>query len=160
MSTEIDEVAILGKKIVVEDRDFFSYTRCGDYIAKRVAVCNTGEPIEVTFVEATGSFNQYAESLSVAGLSTTTILSYTVPASSTYKLKRADVSGDNRAVCIIEVNGSTQAKKRIYYTKFNTAFEFADISYSEGDIIKVIVENKSTTTADFNVNLQGTLKNA
>mgnify|MGYP003630028416 CR=1 FL=1 len=56
MSTEIDEVALLGKKIVIEDRDFFSYTRTSTgLIAKRISgevtIANNDDNIESDFAD-------------------------------------------------------------------------------------------------------------
>ncbi len=160
MSSEQDD---LNRKVVIEDRDYFSYTRCLDTkIAKRVAVCNTGTPIEVDIVEggAGETVNSYSEILSLAGLATATVVLYTVAAGKQLQLKRIDFSGENIAVYSIDVNNSIEAKRRTYYTNFNGEIIFNDLLLVEGDVIKLIVENKTNMTADFNGNLQGRLQDA
>jgi hypothetical protein len=142
------------------------YTDCEKngfkFKAVRTKICQeTGESIAVEFQEAGESINEYSESLSVAASATTTIIDYTVAALKELRLKRIDFSGTNRGVYTIEINSTTEAKKRTYYTKLEDYFVFEDLKLNPGDNLKLIVENKNTNmTGDFNANLQGNLRDA
>lgn len=151
----------LTSKATRHDREYFSYTECDSKIAKRVKICQeAGESFKVEFDEAGIGINSYNELLSVAGLATGDLLLYTVPVGKTLKLQRIDFSGENKAVYKIDINGSIQAKKRTWYTSYNDYITFNNLTLNAGDIVKLIVENKTNMTADFNGNLQGKLSDA
>lgn len=136
----------------------------GGILSRKVKVSNTPqEPLYVDIIDpsATGSIsNQYSEVLSVAGLATVTVLTYTVPASKIFRIKRVDFSGGNRAIYTLDINGATASTKRLYYARFNGEFVMEYVELTAGDIVKVIVENKTNMVADFNANLIGVLDNA
>jgi hypothetical protein len=151
----------LNRKGTRHDREFFSYTTCKDKVAKRVKVCqDEGEAIKVELDYEGIEIIDYNESPSVAGLATATIINYTVAVGKTLTLVLSDVSGDNRGKYRVELNGSVIAKRRTYYTDYDNIFKFANIKLVEGDNIKIIVENQSNLTGDFNANLQGSVKDA
>lgn len=129
--------------------------------AREVVVGNV-DPIAVDVIEggAGETVNSYSEILSLAGLATATVVLYTVSAGKQLQLKRIDFSGENIAVYSIDINNSIEAKRRTYYTNFNGEIIFNDLLLVEGDVIKLIVENKTNMTADFNGNLQGRLQDA
>ena len=143
----------------IDDRIYKNFIDC-DGPTKKVAVCNTGTPVEVEFGEAGSTINSYSEANSVAGSATVTILTYTVPALKELRLKRIEYSGTNRSEFLVDVNSSTIAKQRIYYSGYNGYFGFNDLPFVAGDIIEIIVENKTNSVADFNSNLQGNLRDA
>ena len=118
------------------------------------------KPLYVTFTTAGTTFNQYGEALSVAGLASAAIISYTVPINKTFAALVAEVSGTNRAEFIVEVNASTEAKRRTYFTEYNARFELSGMKLVAGDIIKIIVDNKTNSTADFNANIIGIIDDA
>ena len=127
--------------------------------AVEVIVGNTS-PIEVDFVEGGELLNSYNEILSLAGLATDDIVLYTVPVAKELRLQRIDFSGDNKAIYKIDINGSVEAKKRTWYTHYNDSIIFNNLLLVAGDVVKLIVENKTNSTADFNGNLQGKLYDA
>ena len=102
----------------------------------------------------------YDEANSVAGLATATIINYTVPAGKELKTRTIDVSGDNVAKYFLEVDGNTEDTKRTYYTYFNETFELHGQVYGPGVNIKIIVENRRNSTADFNAKILGVLQDA
>ena len=146
----------------IEDREYRKFvespTRGDQFTAVEVLIGNDSVP--VFFQEAGEGINLYAEANSVAGLSTITVLTYVVPAGKTFRLSMLDFSGENVAEYILDVNSSTQFKYRTYYTQFNGSAEFSALEYVEGDTIKIIVENKGNSVADFNANIQGRLADA
>lgn len=145
----------------IRDREHGKFVECNNEVAVRTKICQeTGETIKVEFDTSGSLINTYNELLSVAGLATVDLVLYTVPVGKTLKLKRIDFSGDNKAIYKIDINGSVQAKKRTWYTKYNDEIIFNDLILNAGDIIKLIVENKTNMVADFNGNLQGVLDNA
>lgn len=87
------------------------------------------------------------------GTETLTIINKTISAGLGVKIKTIDFSGENRAVYSFEVNGIIVGRKRTYLTWFDGKFEFKDMLLSEGDNIKVIVENKTNEPASFNASL-------
>lgn len=150
----------LNRELSIKDREFFSWTLGKDSkVAKRVVVANAS-PIEVDFSEIGNTVNSYSEILSLAGLATSTVVMYTVAAGKKLKLKRIDFSGGNRAVYSVDINNSIAAKHRTYYTNYNGEIIFNDLLLIAGDVVKLIVENKTNITADFNSNLQGKLQDA
>jgi hypothetical protein len=104
--------------------------------------------------------NIYDEANSVAGLATATIINYTIPVGKELKLKSIEASGENRAVYIVEKNGSIQGKKRSYFTEYNVTFEQFNLLFDAGDVLEIIVENESNSLADFNANFIGVLQDA
>ena len=144
-----------------ENKSFVPSPTRPDQWAREVVVNNaSNNPVPVSITVSGAVTNNYAESLSVAGLATNTVINYTVPASKIFKVLRIDVSGTNRSVFEVEINASTAAKRRIYFTKYNEVFEFNSLELVANDNIKIIVENKTNSTADFNANLIGILDDA
>lgn len=143
------------------DREYFSYTECKGKIARRTKICqDDDEAIKVELGSQGIQVVDYDEANSVAGSATATILDYTVSVGKVLTLVLSDVSGDNRGKYRVELNGNVIAKRRTYYTGYDNIFKFANIKLVEGDNIKIIVENQSTLTGDFNANLQGSVKDA
>ncbi len=148
----------------IEGREFTKFVESDNrpqHSMIEVVVGNSA-PIEVDVIEggAGETINSYSEILSLAGLATATVVLYTVASGKKLKLKRLDFSGENRAVYSVDINNSIQAKHRTYYTNYNGEIIFDDLLLVEGDVIKLIVENKTNMTADFNGNLQGRLQDA
>ena len=158
MSNEIDDIA---GKLGRSDRDYFSYTRDSNgKVCKRVTLCDQPISTNSTIVGDGDSVNTYAEILSLAGLATSDVVLYTVPVGKKLKLKRVDFSGCNKATFAVKLNNITQAKAKTYYTDFNGVLVFIDLLLIAGDIVKLVVENNSNSTSDFNGNLQGKLLDA
>jgi len=131
------------------------------YNSNKVRVENTqGNPLYVTYTESGNVLNTYSEANSVAGLASADVVSYTVPVGKILELIRADVSGTNKAEYKLDINASVESKKRTYFTNYNESFETIGIELVAGDIVKIIVENKTNSTADFNANIIGRLENA
>jgi hypothetical protein len=146
----------------VKDREYKAFVECNGQPAKRTKICQeAGETIKVEVEEESGLYlNTYNEANSVAGLATATVIDYTVPVTKEVKLKTIECSGDNRAIFKVEINTVTQAKKRTYFTEYNCSFESFNLILNAGDNIKVIVENKSNSIADFNANFLGVIQDA
>jgi len=120
----------------------------------------TNQPIGVEFDEAGEPLNFYNEAQAVAEAASATVLTYTVPALKLLRLQRVDVSGHNKALYSVRVNGSDISKKRTYYTHLNEEFTFQNINLVAGDILTIVVENGSQGASDFNANIQGNLRDA
>lgn len=133
-------------------------TNTPDGRAYRVDITN--QPVSVSVLSIGDSLNVYNEALSVAGLATTTIVDYTVPVAKEVFVKNIEFSGENRAVFSIEINNVIQNKYRTYFTEYNGSVSFKDYKLVEGDNIKIIVENKTNSTADFNANMIAGIKDA
>jgi len=148
----------------IEDREYRNFLECNGEPTKRVHVCQeAGETIKVEVVAGFGdgdSINIYNEVLALAGFATASILTYTVPVGKKFQLTRFDYSGENRAVYTVELNSDVIAKKRGYLVGYDGEFIFTSLLLAAGDIVTLKVENNSTTTANFNTNIQGRLLDA
>ena len=143
----------------IEDREYQAFKECNGNPAKRVSVCQeAGESIKVDIGLSGVGFHEYDEAPSVLGSASATIVSYTVPLGKVLILRRVDFSGDNRGIYELKLNTTTFMKRRTYYTKFDGKMEFEDQEFAAGDILDLVVENRSTMTGDFNATLQGSLK--
>lgn len=104
---------------------------------------------------------QYDEIVNVAMGATETVLSFTVPNTGTFYLTRINFSGDCISEFDLQINGSVNAKQRLYYTKFNSIFDYTSSSIPGynligGTIINVIVTNYSLQgVGSFNATLEG-----
>lgn len=145
-------------KQTFKDRDFLKFREATQGRTK-VAVeleQNFANPIPVSFSELGEPLQIYDEALSVAGLSTETVIDYTVPVLKGLSLDNIHISGDNKAIFRIEVNSSVKYKHRIWIIKFSDNFPL-NLKLEAGDNIKVIVQNGSNSVADFNSTLSGNL---
>lgn len=103
---------------------------------------------------------KYNEVLAVASGATQTILTYTVPNSTTTIVKRISISGENIATYKVIYNSSTIATLRTYFGgALDSGISFVDgendgFTMAAGDIITVEVLNFRPMTADFSSTLQ------
>lgn len=140
------------------DREYKSFvespSRGSNFTAQETYVGNGYDsPVPVDLTDRGETKLQYNE-VNSTGIETIEIINLTVPIGKGWDLQDASVSGDNRSVFTIEVNSSVVDKKRIYYTKFNTEFNFKNYGITEGDNLKIIVENKTNSAATFNANIK------
>jgi len=124
-------------------------------VAVSVEQDNTS-PVPVYFTENGESLNLYDEQLSVAGLASENIINYTVPLTKGVEFKNLHISGDNKSIFSILVNDVVILKHRIWFTKFSDSIPL-NIDLIASDNIKITVENKTNSTADFNATLQGSI---
>lgn len=130
-----------------------SPARGPNYSAQEVFVSNkNSDPIPVDPTTRGVSKSEYNE-VSAVALQTLVVLSKTIIAGSGIDITSAECSGDNRSIFSVEINGSIKNKKRIYYTKYNTNFNFHELELLEGDKIEIKVENKTNQPGDFNCTL-------
>lgn len=130
-----------------------SPARGADYSAQEVIVGNTSDdPIPVSF-GSRGTAKVDFNEVSSTGIESIEIINKTVAANVGIEIKQALCSGDNIAFFLVEINGEVKFKKRSYYTDFNADIDTGSIVLSEGDNIKIIVENKTNTSASFNATL-------
>lgn len=123
-----------------------------------IAYNETGKPLEVEFSKKGTYQNTYSEANSVASQASATVINYTVPVGKIFNLESVDYSSDCIGNFTIEVNGNTQSKQYTNYTKYSGRFDFTDFDLSAGDNLKLIIENKSNGTGNFNANFQGRLR--
>lgn len=119
--------------------------------AQRVLI-GAQDPIPVdptTRGEAKSIYNE----VTVPGLATVEIINKTIGAGLGADLVIANCSGENVADFTVQVNGSDAFKKRTYYTYFNVDFKMEELPLQDGDNIKIIVENRTNSTAVFNATL-------
>ena len=109
-------------------------------------------------VKGTGkTITVYNEPVTAIPSSTpTTIVTYTAPADKISYLQSIMVSGENIAEYEIKVNGVTIAKKRTYFPKFDTNFDFLSSTGGNGrdlainDIVTVVVTHFRPVAGKFN----------
>lgn len=103
---------------------------------------------------------EYNEIIGLASGSTTNIISYTVPASTTSILQKVLVSGENIAKYQILYNSAPLSTKRTYFGgNLDTEFDFSGSSnngflMNAGDILTVMVDNFRPTPGDFESTIQ------
>jgi hypothetical protein len=145
-----------GKK-TKNDRVFKSFvespSRGENYTSQEVYVGNSYDnPVPVDAISRGESKAIYNE-VNSTGLQTLEIINLTVSASKGIDLKSVEFSGENRAVYTVTRNGSSLLKARTYLTWFDGSLGLNEIELSEGDNLKIIVENKTNEPAQFNATL-------
>ena len=103
---------------------------------------------------------EYDENASVAGNSTVTVVTYTVPAGKKFVLRHAAAAGNNIATYRLKINGSVVDQKFSYYTNLNVDFFFESsvgggLTLNAGDIALVEVTNIKPYSGDFNGTIFG-----
>lgn len=88
------------------------------------------------------------------GLGDSVILTHTVPLNRWNHLLTITASGDNIGIYRVVVNGSVVWKARSYYTNFNIPItSLEEYPLEQGDVVQVIVENRTNEAAAFNATL-------
>lgn len=101
----------------------------------------------------------YNEVTGVAMGSSQTVTTYTVPIGKIFTITQVNVSSDSIANVEVEFDSSINAKRRIYYTNFNTDFDFNGFNLIAGTVINIIATNNSLNgAATFNSTIQGILE--
>jgi len=120
---------------------------------------DASNPLNVVVVNAAVSafIDEYNEINSVAQGVLSTIVSYTVPVAKTLSLEKVEVSGENIAIFEVLINSITKGKRRTYWGKFNSDFEFKGFTVAAGLTVEVKVIHTRTVAASFNANLLGSL---
>lgn len=141
-------------KGTARDREFKNFlespARGPDFSAREVVVTNgSSDPIPVDPTTRGENKSEYNE-ISLAGLASGDIISFTVPVGKGVDLKVGECSGENLAIYEIQINGSTRSKKRTWWTEFNADFFLSELNAVAGDVVKIVVENKSNSTSFFN----------
>lgn len=117
------------------------------------------DPIDVSFSPGLPSgysaVNIYGTASLVPSGSNTTVATYTVPVAGELVLSSVEVSGGNVAEYTIEVNNIVVAKRRTYWTDFNSVFGFDRFTLSASDTIDVKVLHNRTTASDFDARIIG-----
>lgn len=156
-------MASIGKPLsnVTRDNEQNKFSECnGDVVIKTIVCQETGETIKVEFQQEGETKSMYAESNSVSALGTVDVLTYIVPISKEFILSHCDFSGDNRGVFELLIDTNTFQKRRTSYLNYNDNFLVEDIIIVAGQEIKIRVENKSDMIGNFNVTIQGKLRDA
>jgi hypothetical protein len=101
----------------------------------------------------------YNETPSVPSGTTTTLLTYTVPLSTTTYLQKVMVSGENVARFDVLIGSNSIATKRTWWANFNVDFDFSPtdiLGYplTAGTVVKINVLQNSDSTATFDSTLQ------
>lgn len=108
--------------------------------------------------------NTYASISSVASSTTTTIVSYTVPALSTFYLLEAESSGNNIAIFELVIDGSVEGMWRTWFsTEAGKTWNFRaglnrGFSIDAGKIILIRVTHTRPSVGDFEGRIYGILK--
>jgi len=121
---------------------------------------NPDGSINVVFTAGAGGtpFSFFDEVTGVAAATLTTIATFTVPALTTLKLYRIEVSGSNVATYEIYVNTVIQGRRRTWFNgNMSEEFEFpvSGLVLAATDTIDVKVIHSRPTTGDFEARLHG-----
>ena len=127
--------------------------RGSNFSAQEVFVGNTASnPVPVDFTSRGEPKYVYNEVAST-GLGDITIIDYTVLVGTGNDLTRINCSGENIGVYKLLINDVVIDKKRSYYTDYNVNFNLNTIQITQSDNVKIIVENRNSSPADFNATL-------
>ena len=126
--------------------------------ARRVLAHIAGQPIHIKSEEFGESAYIYQEVNSLAGLSSADILTFNIPLGKKLKVSNIIVSGENKALFTVLVNNEKVATVRTWFCNFNAHVQM-EIDLTAGPL-KVSVENKSNSLADFNCTVIGRLSDA
>lgn len=128
------------------------YNSSDDKYDLRVKVKNTDQnPVPV--ILSSGSILYEYEEVNSVGLGDITILSLTASGND-LKLLLLEFSGDNLGhFRVVKNNVDVIAKKRNWWADFNGTIDLKSMVLSDGDNVKIIVENKTNSAAAFNATL-------
>lgn len=126
--------------------------------ARRVLAHIAGQPIHVKSEDFGESQYIYQEVNSLAGLSSADILTFNIPINKKLNISNIIVSGENKALFTVTVNNEKVATVRTWFCNFNAHFQMG-VDFTNGPL-KVSVENKSNSLADFNCTVIGRLSDA
>jgi hypothetical protein len=129
-----------------------SPTRAGETAVETVVSNTSNNPIPVDFTTRGEPKFIYNE-VSSTGLGDITIINHTVLVGTGNDLTRISCSGENIGVYRLLINDVVIDKKRSYYTDYNVKFDLNEIEITESDNVKIIVENRNSSSADFNATL-------
>lgn len=140
------------------EMEVFKETPSGK-VAKRVCV-DSDTPVPVEIVEGIGDnrINKFDNVVSVASATSTTIVTYTVPAGKKFSLELVEVSGTNVADYTVEIDSAIEAKKRTWWTEFNTEFEFKKFVVAATKVINIKVIHDRSEVGDFDARILGLLE--
>jgi len=102
-----------------------------------------------------GPLNEFAQSSAIPSGSEITIISYTVAVGEQLILSGVDVGGENIATYKTVVDGTVEALKRTYYTKFDTNFKFDRLILTEGQVLEIKVEHNGPGSSDHEARIMG-----
>lgn len=127
------------------------------------ALTSTGGALNVNIGTGGTPISVYNEATGIAMGASQAVITYTVPAGQTLALTRVDVSSDSVATIEVEFDSVVNAKRRIYYTDFNTTFDWSNsqngYNLVAGTIITIMaVNNSNNGVASVNATLQGILE--
>lgn len=112
------------------------------------------DPAPPTAGDFIGELNVFEED-SISPALDTDIISYTIPANRSVRMRKIEVFGMNKGNFIVRLNGDILARKETYYTRYETEFDFENYTLIEGDVLTVEATNKGLNTALFNARLRG-----
>jgi len=114
--------------------------------------------VNATFGSGGTPFSLFDEISAIASATLTTILTHTVPALTTLKLYKIEVSGTNTATYELYVNAVIEGRRRTYFGgSLSEAFEFptSSLLLAAGDVVDVKVIHGRPFTGDFEARLHG-----
>lgn len=147
-SLAMDQSEPLGNSIDVFDRH-----------ALHVKVGNSeSEAVPVYLTEGAGVlFTVWNEITAVGANIESTVVTYIVPLGKTAKIQLIDIDGDNIAIYKVKLNGSTIAKKHMWWIPGLTGqFSFGQgLELSAGQTLSVTVIHERPAVGSFNSRIQG-----
>lgn len=144
----------LPSSLTLTERESLKFRTDGDLTKVAVVIRNgNDEAVPVIVTSSRGiTIADYNESIINTG-EEVTIISKTIALGKEANLLKFSVSAQNVCELRLAVNGNTKVKARLTYTDFNFDYDLQSLVVSEGDIVTVIVENKSNASAFFNSTL-------
>jgi hypothetical protein len=141
----------------LENRKFVECPTASELVSVRVCFANPeeiGVPPQL-LPDGWTAMSIFSEVSAVAASTLTDVLTYTVPLAMTFVLTRIEVSGGNVATFDVTINGTRNALKRTWWTRFNEEFEYPRLELVAGDVLRVRVIHERPEVADFEARIIG-----
>jgi hypothetical protein len=136
-----------------EDKSFVKSPTRQNFTAQEVVVGNSSSDSIPVHFDAKGTVKADYSEITAGSLASVTVLNKTIAPLKGVDLLGLFFSGDNIAIVTVELNSQVILKKRLTYTAFDFYFDFKSYQLNSDDNVKIIVENKKASIANFNTTL-------
>jgi hypothetical protein len=136
-----------------EDKSFVKSPTRQNFTAQEVVVGNSSANSIPVHFDAKGTVKADYSEITAGSLASVTVLNKTIAPLKGIDLLGLSFSGDNIAIVTVELNSQVVIKKRLTNTEFNFDLSLSSYQLTSGDNLKIIVENKKGSIANFNTTL-------
>lgn len=136
-----------------QDKSFVKSSTRENFTAQEVVVGNSSANSIPVHFDAKGIVKADYSEITAGSLASVTVLNKTIQPLKGADLLGLSFSGDNIAIVTVELNSQVVIKKRLTNTEFNFDLSLSSYQLTSGDNLRIIVENKKGSIANFNTTL-------